>query len=441
MRKLRKSKYAFFVKKENGNYIVYSSMSGAVIVLHEKKYIELPENVLKQDIFDYKANDFFDLMLKNRIFIEDFYDENLMIRGMYEERIIRSDALEIMLVVTRQCNFRCIYCGQSHANERMNVETYDSILSFIENQINKHGYSSVHVTFFGGEPLIEIKKICSFLERLRDLLSELSTEQRTITYKAGMSTNGYLLTPQVFERLVELQCVFFQISIDGMADAHDKMRPLASGEPTWHRIIENLSYMLSTNKHFSVLLRTNFNVEVAESLIEFYNLIGKKFNDKRVSIYYETIKNHGNEKTPATVCGMEELVLDVDIAQLIRENGLICNNCTARLMPCSYVCYASKPNHYIIDEKNQILKCSFALESSDNIIGTLNKGGSYVIDEYNYYNWVYRDYLISEKCKECKVLPLCFGKRCPKTFIRVDEMRCNTDIINAEIEGLLDSYY
>lgn len=104
-------------------------------------------------------------------------------------------------------------------------------------------------------------------------------------------------------------------------------------------------------------------------------------------------------------------------------------------------CYASKPNHYIIDEKNQILKCSFALESSDNIIGTLNKDGSYVIDEYNYYNWVYRDYLISEKCKECKVLPLCFGKRCPKTFIRVDEMRCNTDIINAEIEGLLDSYY
>lgn len=53
MRKLRKSKYAFFVKKENGNYIVYSSMSGAVIVLHEKKYIELPENVLKQDIFDF----------------------------------------------------------------------------------------------------------------------------------------------------------------------------------------------------------------------------------------------------------------------------------------------------------------------------------------------------------------------------------------------------
>lgn len=31
MKKLRKSKYAFFVKKENGNYIVYSSMSGAVI--------------------------------------------------------------------------------------------------------------------------------------------------------------------------------------------------------------------------------------------------------------------------------------------------------------------------------------------------------------------------------------------------------------------------
>lgn len=41
MRQLRKSKYAFFVKKENGNYIVYSSLSGAVIVFNENKYIKM----------------------------------------------------------------------------------------------------------------------------------------------------------------------------------------------------------------------------------------------------------------------------------------------------------------------------------------------------------------------------------------------------------------
>ena len=89
-------------------------------------------------------------------------------------------------------------------------------------------------------------------------------------------------------------------------------------------------------------------MEVAESLVEFYNYVGEKLNDKRIKIYYETIKNHGNENTPDTICGIEELVLDVDIAQLIRENNLTCNNCTTRLMPCSRVCYASKPNFFII---------------------------------------------------------------------------------------------
>lgn len=441
MQKLRKSKYAFFVKKENGNYIVYSSLSGAVIVFNENKYIKMLESVLDKDVFDYENNDFYNLMIDKKVFIDDYVDESLLVRGLYEEQIIRSNTLEIMLIVTRQCNFRCIYCGQPHLNENMDIKTYDSILKFIENQVNTYGYSSVYVTFFGGEPLIASENICSFLEKLQILLSKLSTPQRKITYKAGMSTNGYLLTPQLFERLNELKCNFYQISIDGMSETHDRFRPLVSGESTWRRIIDNLSYMISSDKEFAVQLRTNFNADVAESLVEFYSFVGENLNDRRINIYYETIKNQGNEKTPNTICGIEELVFDVDIAQLIRENNLICNNCTTRLMPCSRICYASKPNYFIFDEKNQILKCSFALEDSDNVIGMLNEDGTYIQNNHKYYNWVYHDYLTSEKCKLCKALPLCFGKRCPKAFIRLGEMQCNTDIIQAEIEGLLDSYY
>ncbi len=443
MRKIKKSKFAVFVKKENGNYIAYSSMSGAVIVFNQEKYIKTLKDVIEKDIFEYQDNEFFNLMLEKKIFVDDFIDEDLKVRGMYEEQIVRSHSLEIMLIVTRQCNFRCVYCGQPHLNENMDIKTYDSVLNFIENQINAYGYTSVFISFFGGEPLIASKNICVFLEKLQVLLNKLSTAQRTITYEAGMSTNGYLLTPQLFEQLNKLKCNFYQISIDGMAGTHDKLRPLVSGEGTWQKIIDNLSYMVSTDKDFTVQLRTNFNVDVAESLVEFYNYVGKKLNDNRISIYYETIKNQGNEKTPTTICGMQELVLNVDIAQLISENNLTCNNCTTRLMPCSRVCYASKPNYFIIDEKNQILKCSFELDSpnSNNIIGILDENGSFVENKDYYYNWVYRDYLTSDKCKNCKILPLCFGKSCPKALNKLGDMPCDTDMIQAEIEGLLDSYY
>lgn len=199
--------------------------------------------------------------------------------------------------------------------------------------------------------------------------------------------------------------------------------------------------MVSTNEQFTVTLRTNFNTDVADSLVQFYKFIGKNLNDSRINIYYESIKNQGNKETPDTVCGIEELVFDVEIAQIIKENNLICNNSTTRLLPCSRVCYASRPNYFIFDEKSQILKCSFALESEGNVIGNLTEDGSNSFYANNYYQWVYNDYLMSDKCKECKALPLCFGKRCPKAIIESGKMQCNIELIEAEIEGLLDSYY
>lgn len=63
---LRKSKYAFFVKKDNGNYIAYSSLSGAVIHLKESKYIEMLESVLNKDLFSYEDTDFFNLMTSKK---------------------------------------------------------------------------------------------------------------------------------------------------------------------------------------------------------------------------------------------------------------------------------------------------------------------------------------------------------------------------------------
>lgn len=441
MRKLRKSKFALFVRKENGNYIVYTSMSGAVIVLNKKMYIRMLEDILVKDVFEYEDNDFFNLMLDKKVFIDELIDEDLMVRGMYEEQIVRAQSLEIMLIVTRQCNFRCVYCGQPHLDENMNEETYDAVLDFIKEQINRNGYTNVVVTFFGGEPLIEIDNICCFLRKLKKIFSEMSERGKNITFEAGMSTNGYLLTPDKFEQLTDLNCNFYQISVDGMPEVHNNMRPLVSGKSTWQRIIDNMRYMVSTDKKFTILLRTNFNAEVAESMIDFYKYVSNEIQDSRITIYYETIKNQGNEKTPNTICGMEELVLDIDIARIIRENSLTCVNATNKLLPCSRVCYASKPNFFIIDEQAQILKCSFALDDLNNVIATLNKNGTYEKNKHNYYNWVYRDYLTSEKCKSCKALPLCFGKRCPKALIQLGEMQCNTDMIQAEIEGLLDSYF
>ncbi len=441
MRQLKKSQYAFFVKKENGNYISYSSLSGSAIRFSDQKYIEMLEAILNQDIIEYEDNDFFETLLKHRILIDESIDEKLSVRMLYEEKVIRSNLLDIMLVVTRECNFRCVYCGQPHISQRMDFETYEAVLKFVKNQILLHNYKKVRVSFFGGEPLLEVDNICIFLEKLRDMLNCLSTEENTIEYEAGMSTNGYLLTPQNFEKLTDLKCVFYQISIDGMPEVHDKMRPLVSGKGTWQRIIDNISYMIKSEKLFNITLRTNFNSDVAESLLLFYEFVGLNFKDERINIYYETIKNQGNEFTPEILTGIEEVVFDIDIAGIVKSNNLRCGNATSRLLPSGWVCYASKPNFFVFDSKNQILKCSHVLDSDSNVIGKLHQDGTFDFYETTYQKWVYNDYLFIEKCQKCKALPLCFGKRCPNSLISYGNVGCNVDMVEVEIEGLLNSYF
>lgn len=118
---------------------------------------------------------------------------------------------------------------------------------------------------------------------------------------------------------------------------HDKTRPLVNGKGTWQTIINNMKYMISTDKTFKISLRTNYNADVADSLINFYKYINENLNDKRISIYYETIKNQGNDKTPAILSEVEGLLLNIEIIGIIKEQNLTCSNVSSRNMPCSRV--------------------------------------------------------------------------------------------------------
>ena len=436
---LKKSKYSFFIKKESGYYVAYSTLTGAVVIFDEEKYIERLEEIIKSDCVEDLDNDSVIAVLKaKKMLVEEETNEGLLVRTIYEENVVRSlNVLEVMLIVTKQCNFRCVYCGQPHENKVMEWSTYAAVINFIRNEVLKCGYKKVKITFFGGEPLLELKNIVSFLNNLKLLSSELSIE-----YEAGMSTNGYFLTPVNFELLKSLNCNNFQISIDGMGYTHDKTRPLVSGIGTWQRIVDNLCYMITTNGYFSVTLRTNFNMDVAESMIEFYDYIKNNINDKRIHIYYETIKNQGNKDTPRVLSTIEGMMLNIDLTQIVKDHGLNCINATTRTKPCSMICYASKPNFYIFDEDRKIKKCSFALDATYNTIGEIDENGNAKINFEKHGTWAYSDYLLLDICQNCKALPLCLGKRCPRNLVDSSKkMICNVDVIENEIEGMIEAYY
>ena len=425
--KLKLSKYAFIEETEKGSFIIYSTMSGAVLLCDRSEYVDQIKSIKdSRTLTCGDKNEVVDILCSKMILLEDDFDEDLYVRSLCEDKIIRSRTLELMLIVTRNCNFNCVYCGQNHENKNMSKEVYDSVLKCIEVVITKREYSSLSITFFGGEPLLSFGDIVMFLRQLK-----LLSIKYDFTFTSGMTTNAYLLTPDRFNELVENGCTDFQITLDGMSSTHDQTRILKNNNPTWGIIVDNLKYMVSTDHAFRVTLRTNFNMEILNGLGDFYDFVKANFDDNRFQIYFETIKDHGNENTPDTLNGVEELISDISIAKMLKDRGLRTSNIF--LKPCNLVCGASNPNFFVVDTDGTLKKCSHLLDVIDNAVGHITSDGDLVIDNGILNSkWVFNDYLSISECKDCRLVPLCFGKRCPIDIVK-DCFRCNKVIREASI--------
>lgn len=169
----------------------------------------------------------------------------------------------------------------------MTEDIYSRILKFIRNSLENKQYSNVSISLFGGEPFVEYEKVVNFLRSVKEICIEYNAG-----YSSNATTNGALIYPERFEVLTELNCNYYQITIDGFAKTHDKYRVSADNNGSWDKIMNNLKYMSSTAHNFKVTIRTNFNNEVFEKAEEFYKYIKDNFDD-RFSVYYEGIKRLG----------------------------------------------------------------------------------------------------------------------------------------------------
>lgn len=432
-KRLRKSYYSFFELLDNGNYLIYSTLTGAAVLCNQPKYTERAKAIAISDEIVYNSDDeLTELLYKKMILVDIDFDELLYIRSMCEEELIRNSNLHLMMIVTRDCDFDCAYCGQKHENKRMPQSVYDSAIKYIKQSVARKDYSSVTISFFGGEPLLEYNNIVYFLKQLAEISSELG-----FNYNCGMTTNAYLLSPDRFKTLCELRCLDYQITLDGMAESHNKTRYLKTGKPTWDRIVYNLIETTKTDFDFYISLRSNFNYEVFEKLEEFYDFVKDNLFDERIELYYETIKDHGNVNTPTVIRGVEEIVSDSQIAKMIKSRGL--RSATAFKNPCSLICRASLPNYFVVDFGGELKKCSHLLDYPGNQIGQLNEDGSTTLNVIENSKWVYRDFMTRDDCKDCKILPLCMGKRCPIDLVN-NCFRCDKALREVDVIETLKAY-
>src|SRR6266850_1052565 len=149
--------------------------------------------------------------------------------------------LNVTVLTTLQCNFACDYCFQGdhgdynkHA-DKMSPDMADRVATWIERELDRVSPEKLVVTFFGGEPLLNLPAMYTLAER-----AWRATQERGVEIYINIITNGLLLTGDVVDRMVPLGLNAVKITLDGDRDTHNRMRPLRGGQGTFDRIVENI---------------------------------------------------------------------------------------------------------------------------------------------------------------------------------------------------------
>lgn len=433
------SNYNYFVFNDN-NFVCYNTKSGAVSFGETKLF---DSKSVDEDATKLVNHTFFPFFLQNGFIVSEDTDELYQLRELNKIRDIHT--LHVTLVPTLDCNFACPYCYQkgTHNNYYMTRELTQGVLKFIREKCLNNPINSIQLTWFGGEPTLSL----DFIEEFMSELTTLSDDTTGFTTTTTIVTNGYLLTPEVFERLYSSYVRIFQITLDGVEDNHDRYRFLIDGTKTFQTIYNNLlniKRLVPRDYEFLIQIRANFfkdNITSMQSLLESYS---KDFNDdKRFSISFRPILDFTGDFKKDVASKLESRKMEASMINYMKSQDVEIdeNNRMFTLlpMPVSHWCKASEIFRYVINYDGSVYCCNSAMTNNNHCVGSLESNGSMTINEDSVNQWdssPFKD--LSSACLKCKRLPVCMGG-CAKERIEFGKTPCHwTDTyINNILNNLL----
>lgn len=290
--------------------------------------------------------------------------------------------LELIILPTEKCNFRCTYCYEDFAIGKMKPEIVSGIKQLIQKRLDA-GLSSLKLAWFGGEPLLA-KDI---LLDLSNYATTLASQHPALHYHGSMTTNGYLLDLDTLTQLVQLGLREFQISLDGTKTIHDETRRVANGQGSFEKIWQHLLAAKASTLNFEITLRLHVTTKNHDALSELIALINTSFaGDSRFRVFLKAIENLGGPNAGAieTLNNHERTVQMNKLYELIDPKIKVEKLASRK----PYICYAAQANSFLIRANGRVGKCTVALNDEKNDIGCITPEGDLCIDNTKLAPWV-----------------------------------------------------
>lgn len=398
---MKYSKFNLIVNVDSKRDIIFNTLSGETFLV-SKQMSQMIEN---KDLASLSEEDK-KMFYNKKLIIDDDVDENKIYAYYRNKAIYQKSNLSYTVLLTWTCNLRCVYCYEGAGEIKkhsMTKETANNLIKHIKKEIINRNSKEITILLFGGEPLINFKQGKYILEQLKAFCDE-----NKVVLNTAIITNGVLFNEEIINDLINYNCKYIQITLDGTKDIHDVRRIRKNGTGTFDEIIEKLHLLNKYKEKLHVVIRINvdkINYKRVPELLEFLKkekLDGFSIDFGIVRGVTEASNEYENN------CISDERLGEI-MSELWSSNKEMESNIKSYPMRKWVYCGLDCDNNYTIEPTGEVYKCWEHVGNKEYYMGEINEDGNIVNINSQFYKWMTQSPLDNEVCSECKYLPACGG--------------------------------
>lgn len=379
--------------------LLFNTFYGYIIKISKYKY-----NFLVNNLFYKFKNTELELLKNMKFIVKSKIDEQEELKKHLYKLKYKSNSLTITILTTMECNLACLYCHEKGmiCKKYLKRDKIDDINNWIEKEVDKNGYKSVLIYFYGGEPTLNINAI----ERISSNFLKLK-EKKHINCEFTLTTNGTLLNDDIVNKLLTFGIKDIQITIDGPKEVHDYRKPFLDNTGTFDIIVGNIEKYCEL---LNFTIRSNVDKHNFDRIPELIDFISEKSFKNKINFYIDFVSSIHNTNSFCNnniITDLTEMSKVVELwkYQVKRGIPLIGKNVIEGL--CGNL---SKSNVTIsVDGKLSI--CPGLCSIKELEIGDVLSG-------FNHKYSMMVDVDIWEDCLSCKYAPMCVGGCRAQAYIK-----------------------
>lgn len=402
---MKVSRYTLLFKDDGDNY-VYNTLSNAFIKVDDESFMKI-RNAQDENL-DFSEDgcdqDLFDVLKRKKIITEGDKDDFLMYKSIIQSQRLENNFMHLTLAPTMDCCFRCHYCFEKYkAKTYMSPEVMDSIIKYVS---SIDTLKSLYLTWFGGEPLMAIRQIEQFYDKIEPYINGLE-------YKSNIITTGYHLDDEAMRILQKVKVSSIQITLDGCRETHNKVKHFPGSGDVFERVLNNVERYNDLCPEVNVVFRVNLTRNNAHEYEALQSFISERFKNRdMIAIAPAFVQDRSSIGCkPASALFNHKSTSEYILS--LAKKGI---DSTYIRYPKNHFYECAIRNNMAIsfDPEGYAYKCWEMIGNRKYSIGRLDDNGKLVDINLKLYNrQMYgADPLEDPKCRECKYLPLCNGG-CP----------------------------